>query len=186
MLHFLTAPSVVRPQPLPDSWSVDTVLRTLTPTATLTMDPNSYPIPDPDPNPNPNPNPNPDPTPNQADLLPTLAMPSDHHPVVTDLGYSRAHCAKLREGRLGAREAHGEERRREVRRRMLATKPACGYRLHGTRLQVPSHTVAVSAAYGCWLHCIRLQHSSHVVAGGAARGGQAAAQRAARCQHQGQ
>ena len=27
MLHFLTAPSVVRPQPLPDSWSVDSVPR---------------------------------------------------------------------------------------------------------------------------------------------------------------
>jgi len=52
----------------------------------------------------------------QADLLPTLAMPSDHHPVVTDLGYSRAHCAKLREGRLAAREAHGEEKRREAAR----------------------------------------------------------------------
>ena len=25
MLHYLTAPSVVRPQPLPDNWSVDMV-----------------------------------------------------------------------------------------------------------------------------------------------------------------
>ena len=81
MLHFLTAPSVVRPQPLPDSWSVDTVLRTLTPTATLTTDPNSYPIPDPDPNPNPNPNPdpnpdsnpNPNPNPNPNQVLRTVS-----------------------------------------------------------------------------------------------------------------
>ena len=81
-------------------------------------------------------------------------MPSDHHPVVADLGYSRAHCAKLREGRLVAREAHGEERRREVRRHMRAS--TYGYWLHA---------VTGCMAHGCRFHHIRLQSPPHTVVG---------------------
>ena len=45
MLHYLTAPAVVRPQPLPDNWSVDSVPRSFYPYPHPYPYPNPYPYP---------------------------------------------------------------------------------------------------------------------------------------------